>query len=640
MHKVDPVELDHRIRAFLAVANRAGVEDVDARIRRAFGPEAQADIGLRRGIEAQLLRWVNTNPAGRHAAAIPAATALHACLFGPGGGVGKATPSVASNVLATSTSTIPSGNASYPATRSLRLVAALVERMGSTLRPSERPRFTLSASTFSPGKGVDVRCPGQVPIFADYRDRLVLLDEHRDHPDLAEKAAKDTYGERHGNLPRIGSVNSEDALTWSFLQTLAARGPSDWATLMLQSGLVRAGNSATQAPDGDASLSLWQRHRPPPSYPGREGATEFDALITLPQDLVSVEAKADSGFSTGTTYAADRHQFVRNIDVASHLATQLGRTYWPLALVPADRTDEIDFVRGFVRDPDVLVRALPHRVPAEMRDIARRIGVATWEDLLEIAGSGSAAAVQQRPLTDLHRSARSGSTQIALVSELLTADVRGMFDAERRCAPRRGDRGKSYLQDHNGIPSTGATTNRGEEHLAIALFNSFGLRSDGLAVGRTGRITLAEYQVPLKARQSDGLGKVDLLGLDEQGHICVIELKVAESNEPPVRAVLEALSYTAILAANLDALVREFAHRGVVARNAVPRVVVWAPEGYWRAHAHGVPHLTPLMAHIMASTGVAISLQSIGDVSVVHGLNGSRPTLLGTPSCREVARAG
>lgn len=633
MHYLDPAELDHRIRAFLAVANRAGVEDLEGRIRRAFGTEAPPDIGLRPGIEAQLLRWVNTNPTGRHARAIPAATALYDCLFRASGVVGKTTPSVPSTVRGTAASV----DASYAATRSLRLVAALVDRMGPALQSSERPRFTLSASTFSPRQGVDVVCPGQVPIFVDYRDRLVVLDEHRNHPELIEKAAKDTYGERHGNLPRIGSVNSEDALTWSFLRTLAARGPSDWATMMLQAGLARAGNTATRAPEGHASLSLWQRHPPPPSYPGREGATEFDALLTLPQDLVSVEAKADSGFSTGTTYAADRHQFVRNIDVASHLAAQLGRTYWPLALVPADRTEEIDFVRGLVLDPDALVRALPHRLPAEMRDIARRIGVATWEDLLEIAGNGSAPVSDHRPLTELHRSARSPSTQFALVSELLTADVRGMFDAERRCAPRRADRGKSYLQDHDGIPSTGETTNRGEEHLAIALFNRFGLRSAGMAIGGTGRMTLAEYQVPLKARQSDALGKVDLLGFDEQGHICVIELKVAESSEPPVRAVLEALSYTAILAANLDTLVREFGDRGVVARNAVPRVVVWAPEGYWRAHAHGVPHLRPLLAHIMASTGVAISLHSIGDVSVQHGLNGSRPTLIGTPSCREIA---
>jgi hypothetical protein len=635
----DPIRLDQLTRRFLAVANKSGIEELGPKIRRAFLEETTAHSALRREIEAQLLRWVNTNPTGRHSAAIPAATALHGYLFPTNASVKRVpAPAPLRCPPASPSATAPPGR-SLPVTRSLRLVAALAERMGSALRASERPRFNISGAVFDPAPGVEVICPGQVPIFREFRHRLVLLDEDRSHPALVEKAANDVYGDGHENLARIGSANSEDALTWSFLRALAARGPTDWATRMVQAGLARAGNAGTDAPQGEPALALWQRHKPPASYRAREGATEFDALLTLPHDLVSVEAKADSGFSTRTTYAADRHQLIRNIDVGSHVAAQVGRTYWPLALVPADRTEEIDFVRGLVRDPEALVRALPHRDPAEMRDIARRIGVATWEDLLEIAGSASPTATEHRPLTDLHRGARSPSTQVALVNELLTADIRGMFDAERRSAPRRGDRGKSYLQDHDGIPSTGAATNRGEEHLAIALFNRFGLHSEGLHVGGIGPMRVAEYQVPLKARQADSLGKVDLLGLDEQGHICIIELKAADSSEPPVRAVLEALSYTAILFANLDTLVREFADRRVVVRNAVPRVVVWAPERYWRAHAGAVPHLAPLLNHIKASTGVAISLQSIGDVSVEHGLNGTRPTLIGTPSGREVTRA-
>ena len=35
---------------------------------------------------------------------------------------------------------------------------------------------------------------------------------------------------------------------------------------------------------------------------------------------------------------------------------------------------------------------------------------------------------------------------------------------------------------------------------------------------------IVDYQVPLNARQGDGLGKVDLLGVDAAGRICVIEL--------------------------------------------------------------------------------------------------------------------
>lgn len=635
---LDPARLDQLIRQFLAVANRKGVEDIEPKIRQAFLAPSTAQFALRRDIEAQLLRWVHTNPDGRHAAAIPAATALHEYLFSRGSAAWSPIPQPpASRTPVVVPRTTAPRSTPLPATRSLRLVAELADRMGSALRKSERPRFTVSEGSVSLSDGVEVVRPGQVAIFRAFRDRLVVLDGDRDHPELVDKATKDLYGPTHDNLPRIGSANSEDALTWSFLRALAGRGPSDWATRMVRAGLDRAGNATKAAPAGESTLALWQRHKPPSSYATREGATEFDALVTLPHDLVSVEAKADSGFSSGTTYAPDRHQFLRNIDVGSHLAATLGLTYWPLALVPADRTEEIDFVRRLVSDPEVLVGALPHRDPRELRDIARRIGVATWEDLLDIAGSVSEERADERPLTVLHRRARSPSMQDRLVDELLAADVRALFDAERRAAPRRGDRGKSYLQDHEGIPSTGAATNRGEEHLAIALANRFGVTSDGLDHGPIGRIRIIDYQVPLKARQSDALGKVDLLGLDDDGRLCVIELKAAGSNEPPVRAVLEALSYAAVLTANLDTLVREFAQRRLVARSTSPRVVVWAPEAYWRTHRHAIPRLAPLLARIATQTEVPVSLVSIGDVAVTYGLNGTRPSLIGAPSCGVVA---
>lgn len=403
---LDPARMDQLIRQFLAVANKKGIEDIGPKIRHAFLAPPMAHLSLRREVDEQLLRWINTNPEGRHAAAVPAAKALHEYLFrSPTAEIRVPVPTPPLGQTSPARTTTPR-TSPLPATRSLRLVVELAERMGSTLRPSERPRFTLSSGSFTPAPGVEVICPGQVPVFRNYRDRLVLLDDDRDHPDLVEKAATDKYGERHDNLPRIGSANSEDALTWSFLRALAGRGPAHWATRMVRAGLDRAGNVATKAPDGESTLALWQRQRPPASYATREGATEFDALVTLPLDLVSVEAKADSGFSTSTTYDTDRHQFLRNIDVGSHLAATVGRTYWPVALVPADRTEEIDYVRRLASDPELLVRALPHRDAGELRDVARRIGVATWEDLLDIAGSVAERNADERPLTDLHRSAR------------------------------------------------------------------------------------------------------------------------------------------------------------------------------------------------------------------------------------------
>ena len=41
-----------------------------------------------------------------------------------------------------------------------------------------------------------------------------------------------------------------------------------------------------------------------------------------------------------------------------------------------------------------------------------------------------------------------------------------------RVAPRRHDRGKRYLQGRTGTTSSGASSNRREEHLAVALCNA------------------------------------------------------------------------------------------------------------------------------------------------------------------------
>ena len=49
-----------------------------------------------------------------------------------------------------------------------------------------------------------------------------------------------------------------------------------------------------------------------------------------------------------------------------------------------------------------------------------------------------------------------------------------------------------------------------------------------------------------------GVGKVDLLGLLSTGECCVLELKAASGSDTPLKAMLEALGYAAIVEANLD----------------------------------------------------------------------------------------
>jgi len=75
----------------------------------------------------------------------------------------------------------------------------------------------------------------------------------------------------------------------------------------------------------------------------------------------------------------------------------------------------------------------------------------------------------------------------------------------------------------SNIPSSAGSSNRLEEHTAIALMNLDRLWP--LPCG--GWFRLLDYQVPLKANQADArVGKIDLLGVSDGGGLVVVELKV------------------------------------------------------------------------------------------------------------------
>jgi len=132
------------------------------------------------------------------------------------------------------------------------------------------------------------------------------------------------------------------------------------------------------------------------------------------------------------------------------------------------------------------------------------------------------------------------------------------YDALRARAPRRSLVSKKYFVGHTGVPSATGRSNRLEEHCAIALFNLERRwpRFEG------GWFRLLDYQVPLKARQSDaGIGKIDLVGLTDEGRLMIVELKVkshsgGRSDAPPA-ALMEGLRYAAMVEADLEAIASE-----------------------------------------------------------------------------------
>ena len=212
------------------------------------------------------------------------------------------------------------------------------------------------------------------------------------------------------------------------------------------------------------------------------------------------------------------------------------------------------------------------------------------------------------------------------------ADLAEMYEALMGSAPRRHTRDKRYFVGHSGVPSTVGMSNRKEEHLAIALCNS----GDTIALGTTDTLTLLDYQVPLKARQTDsGIGKVDLVGATGTGGIAVIELKVTTATsrgDTPLRALIESLAYCAIIEANADEITAEAAETyGLEVTSGRPCLVVMGPEMYWSTWpSDSLAALYELSDRVAATLDMHVWFVDLGDVDVIMGSAGSEPQILGT----------
>ena len=89
---------------------------------------------------------------------------------------------------------------------------------------------------------------------------------------------------------------------------------------------------------------------------------------------------------------------------------------------------------------------------------------------------------------------------------------------------------------HNGEIKN-ENSNRGEEILAKQLFNQSRELGSFDVVG-----SIIDYQTPLKYKQSDEAGKIDLLAYDGL-NVRVLELKRPDSTETMLRCVLEGYTY-------------------------------------------------------------------------------------------------
>lgn len=209
-----------------------------------------------------------------------------------------------------------------------------------------------------------------------------------------------------------------------------------------------------------------------------------------------------------------------------------------------------------------------------------------------------------------------------------------MYEGLRNTAPHRHARGKKYFVGHSGVPSTGRSSTRLEEHLAIALCNDHA----AIALGDSDGLRLLDYQVPLKARRANArIGKVDIVALTASGRLAVVELKVTTNTskgDTPLRALLEALAYCAIVEANARDFSSEIRDQyGLQAAAGRPDLVVMGPDAYWSAWDDtALAAVYDLSDRMARAFDMHVWLLNLGDLTASIGIDGKRPRLIGRVS--------
>ena len=218
------------------------------------------------------------------------------------------------------------------------------------------------------------------------------------------------------------------------------------------------------------------------------------------------------------------------------------------------------------------------------------------------------------------------------------------YESLRRCAPSRRSVGKRYFVDsHDGVTSSKGRSNRREEHCAVALVN---LKREWRHPNG-GSFRFLDYQFPLKARQSDhGVGKIDLVGVDNRGRFIVVELKVdnkgGRGNDSPDSALMQGLRYAAMAHKNLPAIMNEAsAYFGVNVREVAPIAQLLATEAWWRRYGFQCAAASAQQRQFGALTkaiadkiGVAIECLAFDRLDVEYGLDGEPPRFNAMPQLR------
>lgn len=153
------------------------------------------------------------------------------------------------------------------------------------------------------------------------------------------------------------------------------------------------------------------------------------------------------------------------------------------------------------------------------------------------------------------------------------------FELEQGARLRPESMGNSKARPGTKRPST-------ESLLESAIFDRY--RPGTEVVSGPSRYFIARQVALYKQKDSEGWGKIDILGMTTDGEPVIVELKKASSHDTPLHALLEAACYAVSLRLNWPLLAKEIkqVYRGLsVAAN--PRFIslhLMAPETFWEGY--------------------------------------------------------
>jgi len=159
-------------------------------------------------------------------------------------------------------------------------------------------------------------------------------------------------------------------MTWNIFRTLQDIPASLWLHTIVQ----------PMPDDADtAILHFWKHYAPPPTYPQAEGKSEVDLAIETDSALIYIEAKLHSKISQPKT---KRNQVIRNIDVGSYHAGQMGKDFYFCLLTPISH--QTNLVTRY-QDTFILEDELAHRTDdIDVDGLSERIFHIHWETIIDL----------------------------------------------------------------------------------------------------------------------------------------------------------------------------------------------------------------------------------------------------------------